>query len=578
MINVQIHKYATGISLVLFVVFGIGLTRFPSGYVATAAASLRTTAISQASAGITSTSYSTKTWNETAGTTTYGYYAANVAKNGSNINFKGSNSSSSKGYIYNTSSGGSKISRISSITLTQTGTARAWIGYFGTSKNPTGNSVSKNASSSITWTVTGAYNYFKLVNNGGNNKTSTVTGISISFYPLLSSISIKTQPTTKAFYVGQTFSSAGMVISQNYADGTTASSTGWTTNYDNHVFTSSDIGTKTVTVSYTEPSSTSVTTVTKTTSYSITVAYPPLNSIYTSYTSGEGVDRYVSGDTFHSVAIYATWGYGANTLVTSSCVFSISGVTKAPGSSTVSGSGIQTVNVSYTDPLSGGTRTTTYPIYLYSLNTLSISTYPTYSVVGGTSFGLGTTFTSSGLVLSGTYGFSGYPDIVRSYSSGFSLSSPNMMLLGEQSVTASFGGKTVSYSINITNLGKASGVTDAQQANAMATYVLALNACGLSADDVSLMVEEYDYMTVGAKALFDAMCDGDGLVYTGTGAKDRYDYILYLDQGDENQNEQLHDFPQRASTETIVGSFGAFLILVCFGVVGYAMIQRKKRA
>ena len=112
----------------------------------------------------------------------------------------------------------------------------------------------------------------------------------------------------------------------------------------------------------------------------------------------------------------------------------------------------------------------------------------------------------------------------------------------------------------------------------MATYVLNLNACNLSSDDVSLMVEEYGYMTAGAKALFDAMCDGDGLVYTGTGAKDRYDYIFYLDEDDENQNEQFHGFPQKASTEPIVGSFGALLILVCFGVVGYAMIRGKKHA
>lgn len=87
----------------------------------------------------------------------------------------------------------------------------------------------------------------------------------------LDSISIQTEAETKTFTVGDTFSSAGLAITAKDTSGTEKIvNEGFTTDLDGHVFTSEDVGTKAVTVSYT------LDLITKSTTYEITVLAGPI--------------------------------------------------------------------------------------------------------------------------------------------------------------------------------------------------------------------------------------------------------------------------------------------------------------
>ena len=77
----------------------------------------------------------------------------------------------------------------------------------------------------------------------------------------LESIAITTQPSKTVYEYGDSFASAGMVVSATYSDGATAAVTGYTTSPS----TLNTIGEQTVTVSYTERG------ITKTTTLSVTV-------------------------------------------------------------------------------------------------------------------------------------------------------------------------------------------------------------------------------------------------------------------------------------------------------------------
>ena len=85
----------------------------------------------------------------------------------------------------------------------------------------------------------------------------------------LESIAVTTQPTTTTYEYGDTFSSAGMVVTATYSDGATAAVTGYTTSPS----ALSTIGSQTITVSYTERG------ITKTTMLTVTVERKTLTSV-----------------------------------------------------------------------------------------------------------------------------------------------------------------------------------------------------------------------------------------------------------------------------------------------------------
>lgn len=93
---------------------------------------------------------------------------------------------------------------------------------------------------------------------GGVTKTAEQA---ITVVHRLESIAVTTQPTKITYEYGDSFASAGMVVTATYSDGATANVTGYTTSPS----TLSKVGEQTVTVSYTERG------VTKTTTLSVTV-------------------------------------------------------------------------------------------------------------------------------------------------------------------------------------------------------------------------------------------------------------------------------------------------------------------
>lgn len=99
------------------------------------------------------------------------------------------------------------------------------------------------------------------------NSTTKTSSYNVTVSPrTLTGIVIKTNPTKMSFAAGQTFSSAGLVITASYDDdlGDADFSSGFTTDYDGHKFTSSEAGTVKITVTFGS----------KTTSYNVTVTVP----------------------------------------------------------------------------------------------------------------------------------------------------------------------------------------------------------------------------------------------------------------------------------------------------------------
>jgi len=526
----HLYKNTALFAVAAFIIMGVGLSSNQNANVpAEASAAADTITINYNSAVFPGNGTATPFKVAPSGSSIlYGFSSLYIGESGTSMTMLSNNNSAKQGKLFNTTSLDKNYAKLLTITVVQTGTARSLTGCFGTTVEPTGNTSAKTAASTITWDVSASsYTYFKIYNpNTTLTKIANVTSITITFYPILSSIAVTTSPTKTIFDIGETYANTGMVVTATYEDTKTAAATGYTTDYDSHTFTSSDLGTQTVTISYTELG------VTKTTTYSITVRYPALQSIRTSYTSAVGVDQFAINDEFESVPVYATWSSGSDSLVTSSTTFTIGGTTYTPGVTALSTAGAFTVTASYTDTNNSITKTTTYTIYVFALSSIAITAYPAKSVIGGTDFGLNETFSSSGLTITETFSYSGKTDITQIKTNGFSLSSPNMLTLGEQTVTVTFsaGGvtKTATYLIKVSNATVYS-VTDQQQSDSFAAYVLAINTCGATNADVLEMVNEYGYMTIGAKEIFNTLTNRIGNDWsTGTGAKDRYDYLLYL--------------------------------------------------
>jgi len=135
----------------------------------------------------------------------------------------------------------------------------------------------------MTWTPTSgtawaAASYYKFTYNWTNKSIGSNYGMDVNkieyysdiTFGTLASVSIATAANATSYEGGETFSSAGLVLTAKDTDNNTKTvSSGFTTNYDAHVFSDTDIGTKTVTVSYTEGS------VTATTTYNVTITETP---------------------------------------------------------------------------------------------------------------------------------------------------------------------------------------------------------------------------------------------------------------------------------------------------------------
>ena len=112
--------------------------------------------------------------------------------------------------------------------------------------------------------------------SGGSTYLTAEVALTVTepVFGTLSSIAIKTQATKLSFEVGEIFSREGLVITASDNSNPVISkdlTSGFSTDYDGITFVTDDIGTKTVTISYTEGA-------TKTVTYSITVtAFVPIH-------------------------------------------------------------------------------------------------------------------------------------------------------------------------------------------------------------------------------------------------------------------------------------------------------------
>jgi hypothetical protein len=127
-------------------------------------------------------------------------------------------------------------------------------------------------------TAWAANSFFKVQMTLTTTSTGSNVGIDINSvkyntvttFGTLASVAVATPANVLTFEGGETFTSAGLALTATDTDGNHAPVTsGFTTDYDAHVFTDADIGSKTVTVSYTYGS------VTKTCTYNINVTETP---------------------------------------------------------------------------------------------------------------------------------------------------------------------------------------------------------------------------------------------------------------------------------------------------------------
>lgn len=310
-------------------------------------------------------------------------------------------------------------------------------------------SPASSGQSTLTWTNSNTdYNYFILYNLKAASSPKckdadtpivvTWSPVSSSSDKALESITLNTSDAPTTFNVGDTFSYEGLSVTANYDDGTDNIVTPTSVSTP----TMSSAGQKTVTVSYTEGG------VTKTATYTITVNAVTLESIEVS----DAKTAYYVGDTFVKPTVTATYSNGSTSDVTNDATFS---------GYNLSNAGNQTVSVSYTN---GTTVNTSYSITVTALSVTSI-TATGYT----TTFNVGDTFSFGGTVTA-NYNNGSSADVTASATfSGYNMSSA-----GSQTVTVSFGGRTTTYQIAVSESG--GGATDSTQ------YVLINSTSDLEAN------------------------------------------------------------------------------------------------
>lgn len=281
-----------------------------------------------------------------------------------------STSISGKGELYTTETGsmqfnknkGNKVAAIFNTTAipgaitkieakTASGTERAWNAYvtstacsasgstltFGSNKTTVGSNVTVSTTTTSLGTSSSGYSFFCLQEN--ETSASYLAEIKISYTPsapkTLTSITLDTTNVKKSFYVGDTFSTSGLVVTAHYDDSSTADVTSRAT------ITTPDMsssGQKTVSVSFGGKSA----------SYNITVNAVNLSSISV---SGQKTSFGKNSAFSFGGVVTANYNSGATKDVTSSSSFSGYDMSLV---------GNQTVTVSYTE--GGVTKTTSYSI------------------------------------------------------------------------------------------------------------------------------------------------------------------------------------------------------------------------
>ena len=327
--------------------------------------------------------------------------------------------------------GGSKLNGVSSVELTYTATggtapSEAWVVYSlnnGSTWNvfdhvttlssagTTFEADSKINSDALFGFVIHCSNYcqFKIPILKFYTKTDAPSKV-------LSSIDLDTSDAKTIFNVGDSFDYEGLSVTANYSDGTDDIVTDYTVSTPDM----SSVGTKTVTVTYSE----SEVEVNKT--YEITVSAVVVSSIDVE----DPKTSYFVGDTFVKPTVIATFSNGSTSDVTNSATFS---------GYNLSNSGNQTVSVSYTN---GATVNTSYSITVTAVTGTSLVLTGNYK----TSYEVGDTFSTAGMVITEYFNNETSETIAAS---SCTFSGYNMDVPGNYEVTVSYQGLSTTYNISV---------------------------------------------------------------------------------------------------------------------------------
>lgn len=196
-----------------------------------------------------------------------------------------------------------------------------WVGTGFSSSLSGGGAWTYVRSTTKTWTLSGtsantAYKLYVKRSGSSGTKNCQIANLTLTYEPTgstktLSSIAITTQPTTRKYLVGETFSKTGAVVTATYSDATTANvstSATWTPTGALTAGTS-----KTVTASYTEGGVTKTATTTIDV-YSVTVQKKDEDG---TTISDAGVSASATGRTLTASAgstnyVFKTWKYGTS--------------------------------------------------------------------------------------------------------------------------------------------------------------------------------------------------------------------------------------------------------------------------
>lgn len=242
------------------------------------------------------------------------------------------------------------------------------------------------------------------------------------FIPLdlteLVAISVYTLPNKTIYYIGDSLNTSGLVLRLTYGDGSTETvSSGFTTSG----FSSTSVGTKTITVEYGG----------KTTTFSVTVNTPSvsLSSTSTSMTVG---------DTVTLTATTTPSGQSVTWTSSNTSVATVSG-----GTITAKATGTATITAKFT--YNGITYSKTCSVTVASapnpeptLSSISIATKPTK-----TTYEIGESLNTSGLTLKLTYS----DGSTKTVSSGFTTSGFSSDTAGTKNVKVTYSGKSTNFTV-----------------------------------------------------------------------------------------------------------------------------------
>lgn len=234
----------------------------------------------------------------------------------------------------------------------------------------------------------------------------------------LTSVSIYTEPSAISYYIGDTLDTNGLTLKLAYSDGSTETvSSGFTTSG----FSSTSVGTKTITVEYGG----------KTTTFSVTVNTPSvfLSSTSTSMTVGD------------TATLTATTTPSGQTVAWTSSNTGVA--TVSDGTITAKAAGTATITAKFT--YNGITYRKNCSVTVASapnpeptLSSISIATKPTK-----TTYEIGESLNTSGLTLKLTYS----DGSTKTVSSGFTTSGFSSATAGTKTVKVTYSGKSTNFTV-----------------------------------------------------------------------------------------------------------------------------------